>query len=151
MQFKARRIVKWVGLTFSGILLAALLLLVLAIVDTVGCFHEPPFWLETSGTSVIIHVESLGDYVSAVGHIRIQEASSGKVIFEAASEDRVPVFLNFHFSVGENPTHLVDSEGNTYHVVEPQGKNTFTLQSGVKYMVRVWGDSWTYREASFKF
>jgi hypothetical protein len=153
MQFKTRNVFKWVGLSFGGILLAALLLFILAFADVLGCFHEPPFWLETRGTSVIVHVDRFGDYVSSISHIRISDASSGRVIYEAVAKDRdrVPCFLNFRFSVGENPTQMVDWEGDTYRVVEPQGKNTFTLQTGIKYRLRVWGDSWTYREDSFKF
>jgi hypothetical protein len=153
MQFKTHKVFKWIGLTFGGILLAALLIIVLVVADVLGCFHEPPFLLETSGTSVIVYVDRFGDYVSAVGHIRISDASSGKVIYEAVAKDRdrVPCFLNFRFSVGENPTQMVDWKGDTYRIVEPQEKNTFTLQPGVKYRLRVWGDSWTYREDSFKF
>lgn len=151
MSLTKRRIFKWAGLAFGGTLLVGLVVLVFALADTIGFFRRPVAGLEQSPNSLIVHVETLGDYVTAVGHVRIQEATTGKVIYEAVAKDRVPCFLNFRFSVGENPTQVVDFEGNSYRITEPQGENTFTLQTGMKYKIRLWGDSWTYSEASFKF
>jgi hypothetical protein len=150
MPLTKRKIVKWTGFTFGGILLVVLLVIVLAIADTLGFFHEPPLNLVQSGNSVIVHVETLGEYQTTVGHLRLKEADSGKIIYEVVAEGRAPQIFNFRLVAGDNSTKVIDPEEKSYRVVEPRGTNTFTLQSGVKYRLRIWGDSWTYREASFK-
>jgi hypothetical protein len=156
MQFKTRNVFKWVGLTFGGILLAALFLFVLVFADVLGFFRRPPLRLEQSGSSVIAHVETLGEYPTTVGRVRITEAASGKVVFEVAASKEFAGKMamqihNFRLTAGENSTRAVEPEINPYTVVVPNGKNTFTLQPGVKYRLTLWGDSWTFSEASFKF
>jgi hypothetical protein len=156
MQFKARKVFKWVGLTFGGILLAALLLFSLAFADALGFFRRPPLRLEQSGSFIIVHVETLGEYPTTVGHVQITEAALGNVVFEVVARKEFAGKMetqihNFRLTAGENSTRAVEPEINPYTVVVPSGKNTFTLQPGVKYRLTLWGDSWTFSEASFKF
>ncbi len=156
MRLKTRRIFKWIGLTFGGILLATLFVFVLAFVDTLGYFHEPPLRLVQSGKVVTVHVETLGEYPSTVGHVRIAEDASGKVVFEMRAKKefigKMAAQLHyFQLAVGENSAKAIDPEGSIYNLVEPRGMDTFTLRPGIKYRLRIWGDSWTYSEKSFKF
>jgi hypothetical protein len=92
-------------------LLAAAAIFLLAFADALGFFRRPPLWLEMNGTAATVHVERLGEYVTAVGHVRLKEASSGKVIYEIVGKDRAPEISNFHLKVGENSSQVVDPEG----------------------------------------
>jgi hypothetical protein len=121
-----------------------------ALVAAVGCFKRPAVKLEPSGSSVIVHVETLGEYPTTVRHIRLKNASSGNVIFELLTESGTPQIYSFRLSVGENSTHVADPEHGSYRVAEPSGKNTFSLQSGVRYRLTIWGNGWPSSETDLK-
>jgi hypothetical protein len=117
-----------------------LLCSLMVVVTAVGCFKRPAVRLETSGSSVIVHVETLGEYPTTVRHIRLKDASSGRVVLEMLTESGTPQIYNFRLSVGENSLHLVDPEHGSYRVAEPSGKNAFFLQRGVHYQLMIWGE-----------
>jgi hypothetical protein len=121
------------------------------LVAAVGCFKRPAVKLENSGSSVIVHVETLGEYPTTVRHIRLKDATSGRVIFELLTESGTPQIYSFRLLVGENPTHVADPEHGTYRVAEPSGKNTFSLQPGVRYRLTIWGNGWSSSETDLKF
>jgi len=117
----------------------------------VGCFKRPPVKLENSGSSVIVHVETLGEYPTTVRRVQISNATSGKVILELQAENGTPQIYNFRLSAGENSTRIADPEHGSYRVVEPSGKKTFTLEAGVRYRLSIWGNGWPSSEAEVKF
>lgn len=123
----------------------------MVLVTAVGCFKRPAVRLENSGSSVIVHVETLGEYPTTVRHIRLKDASSGKVVLELLTESGTPQIYSFRLSVGENSTHVTDPEHGSYRVAEPSGKNSFSLQPGVHYRLTIWGNGWPSREADLKF
>jgi hypothetical protein len=129
---------------------AILIFALVAFVAAVGCFKRPAVKLQNNGSSVIVHVETLGEYPTTVRHIRLQDALSGKVIFELMSESGTPQIYSFRLSVGENSTHIADPEHGTYRVTEPSGKNTFSLQAGVRYRLTIWGNGWGSSETDLK-
>jgi hypothetical protein len=129
------------------------LILVCALIGllaAVGCFKRPTLRLENSGSSVIVHFETLGEYPTTVRRIRLRDASSGKVIFELLTESGTPQIYSFRLSVGENSTHVADPEHGSYRVAEPRGKNTFSLQPGVHYRLTIWGNGWPSSETDLK-
>lgn len=144
-----RRILKWTLWSTGGVVIFAVLLFVLAIADALGFFHDPPLRLEQNKSTLTAHVERLGEYYCPVGRIRIQESDSGTVIYEAIGKEGAPVIFNFKLAAGANTTRLTGDESDSYFVVTPRGQSTFTLTPGVGYRLTVWGDSWTFRRASF--
>jgi hypothetical protein len=116
------------------------------------CYGPPAITLEHSGPSaVIVHVETLGEYPTTVRHIRIEDASSRKVVLELLTASGTPQIYSFRLSAGENSTNLADPSSGTYRVTVPVGKDTFTLQPGVRYRVTLWGDGWFASGANVKF
>jgi hypothetical protein len=115
-----------------------------------GCFKRPALRLESSASSVIVHVETLGEYPTTVRHIQLREDPSGKVIFELLTESGTPQIYSFRLSVGENSIRVVDPEHGSYRVVEPNGKNTFSLRTGVHYRLRIWGNGSASIETGLK-
>jgi hypothetical protein len=137
-------------------LLLALSMIVPAIAGLLGFFHEPPLKIDQSGNFAIVNVETLGEYPTTIGRVRITDDASGRVVLEDAAKRELldkagAQIYNFRLAVGENSTNVVEPESGTYEVIEPCGRNSFILQQGVKYRLRIWGDSWTYRETSFRF
>ncbi|HEV7218682.1 MAG: hypothetical protein ACHP8A_15260 [Terriglobales bacterium] len=122
-----------------------------ALLAAVGCFKRPTLRLENTGSFVIVHVETLGEYPTTVRRIRVKDSSSGKVIFELLAESGTPQIYNFRLSAGENSIHVANPEHGFYRVVEPSGKNTFSLQSGVRYRLMIWGNEWSASETDLKF
>jgi hypothetical protein len=90
---------------------------------------------------VTAHVERLGEYYCPVGHIRIQESESGKIVYESVAAHYTPVIFNFKMVAGANPTRLIGDDSDSYRVIEPRTGSTFTLVRGVRYRLTVWGDS----------
>jgi hypothetical protein len=144
-----RRILKWILWSIGGAVILGGLLFVFAVADTLGFFHEPPLRLERTGSGLTAHVEVLGEYYCPVGRIRIQESESGTVVYEAVGKQGAPEIFNFKLAAGTNTTRLVGEDSDSYNVVMPKRQNTFTLTPGNHYRLTVWGDSWTFRRASF--
>jgi len=117
----------------------------------VGCFKRPAVKVESSGSSVIIHVETLGEYPTTIRHIRIKDTSSEKVVFELLTESGTPQIYSFRLSPGGNSTHVIDPEHGSYRVAEPSGKDTFVLQRGVPYRLTIWGDGSRSSEVDVRF
>ena len=116
-----------------------------------GCFKRPAIQLEKSADSVVVHVETLGEYMTTVRRVRIDDASSGKVIFDLMTESGTPQIFSFRLSAGENSTHIADPEHGSYRVAEPTGRNTFSLQKGTRYRLMIWGDGRSPSEADIQF
>jgi hypothetical protein len=112
---------------------------------------RPNLWLETKGTNVIVHVETLGEYPTTILHIQIKDTSSGNVIFELVNEQGTPQIHNFSLSIGDNPVSVADPQHGFYRVVVPAGGNKFVLRPGINYRILVWGDGWLPNHANLKF
>jgi len=145
------RILKWILWFAGGAALVFALCFVLAFADALGLFHDPPLWLEQNGSKLTAHIERLGEYVSPVGRIQIQESDSGKVIYECVAKHEPSAVLNFKLQKGMNPVNLLGNESESYVVIEPHGEETYSLRDGITYRVTVWGDKWTFRRAKFVF
>ena len=135
----------------AGVVLTAALIFVLAFADALGFFHDPPLRLEQNGSTLTAHIERLGEYVSPVGRIQIEESDSGKVIYECVARHQPSAVLRFNLQKGVNPINLMGDESESYVVIEPHGEETFSLKSGINYRITVWGDTWTFRKAKFVF
>ena len=151
MPTSRREILNCILWSLGGAVLLVGLLLILAVADALGFFHDPPLRLEQTGSTVTAHVETLGDYQTTVGRKRIQESQSGKIVYESVVAQRAPQIFNFKLVDGENPTRLVGDDSDSYRVIEPRSGRTFTLQRGTRYRLTVWGDAWTFSRASFAF
>jgi len=143
------------GLTGSGraeklrVLLSLFALAVL--LTALGCFARPAVRLERIGSSVVVHVDTLGEYPTTVRHIRLWEASSGKVLFELLAKGGTPQIYFIRLSAGENSTQVADPEHGSYRVVEPGGRNSFSLQQGVQYRLTIWGSGLLPSESDIRF
>jgi hypothetical protein len=125
--------------------------LLVALVAAASFFKRPPLRLERSASSVIVHVETLGEYPTTVRHVQLRDDRSGKVIFELLTESGTPQIHNFRLSIGENSARVAEPENGSYRVVEPSGKNTFSLQRGVHYRLRIWGNGSASSDTDLKF
>ncbi len=123
----------------------------LALVAMTGCFKRPAIRLEYTGASVVVHVETLGEYPTTIRHVRIVEISSGKVVFDLLPQSGTPQIYNFKLIAGENPTRLADPEHGSYRVDEPKGKDTFLLQKGSRYRLTIWGEGWPPSKTDVQF
>jgi hypothetical protein len=149
LPLTGRKNLKRICYSAAGALLFGTLLIVVAFADALGVFHEPPLRLEQSSSTVVVHVERLGEYFCPVGRIRIQESDSGKTVFESVAKGTAPAIFNFKLIAGSNPTQINSWFSDSYSVLRPGSDASFWLQRGVRYRITVWGDSWTFRRASF--
>jgi len=133
----------------AGAILSIGLVFVLAFAEQLGFFHDPPLWLEQNKSTLTAHVERLGEYYCPVGRIRIQESESGRIVYEAIGKQGASLLFNFQLTSGSNSIRLMGEESDSYRVVTPGGQSTFTLKPGNRYRLTVWGDSWTFRRATF--
>ena len=132
--------------------IAILMSVMVALVAMTGCFKRPAIRLERAGgASVVVHVETLGEYPTTIRHVEIKEISSGKVVFDLLADSGSPQIYNFRLIAGENPTRVADPEHGSYRVDEPKGKATFTLQKGARYRLTIWGDGWPPSKTDVQF
>lgn len=123
----------------------------LALVSMTGCFKRPAIRLDYTGASVVVHVETLGEYPTTIRHVMIEEISSSKAVFDLLAESGSPQIYNFKLTAGENPTRLADPEHGSFRVNEPKGKDTFLLQKGTRYRLTIWGEGWLPSKSEIQF
>jgi hypothetical protein len=115
---------------------------ILALIAMTARFNRPAIRLEHAGASVVVHVETLGEYPTTIRRVQIKEISTGKVVYELLAENGAPQIYNFKLVPGENSTHLADPEPGSYRIDEPNGQNSFLLEPGVRYRLKIWGNGW---------
>jgi hypothetical protein len=105
----------------------------------VAC-SRPPLHVRQDGPTVIIDMQSLGEYPSDVAGIRLVDAVSKEVVWELKGRDG-PQLGRVNLTIGENPTLPADIRHGTYEVLKPAGKQTFTLAAKSAYIVEVWANA----------
>ncbi len=94
---------------------------------------------EHLGNSVVIHVETLGEYPTSVGRIRLTEVSSSKTIWEIQRSAGTPQLWKFELRSGENPViPTVVTGGGSFSVVAPIEAESFSLSIDSRYRLTVW-------------
>jgi hypothetical protein len=123
-----------------------------AFVAVVGCFKRPAVKLENSGSSVIVHVETLGEYATTVRHIRLKEASSGKVIFELLTGKWNTADLQFSALERGQPYYPCRrSRARLLSSSRAQREEHLRPQTGVRYRLTIWGNGWPPSKTDLKF
>ncbi|MGB8262069.1 MAG: hypothetical protein WCE75_17050 [Terracidiphilus sp.] len=143
---------RWACWIVGSILLLFLALSILALNDAFG----PPLSIERKGSVRIVHVETLGEYPTTIRHVRIEEAGTGKVVFDARirpehrgrSEEQIH---NFRLQAGENPIDAVNPDEDVYAIVEPKGRASFSLSPGTDYRLTVWETPWIPSREKLRF
>jgi len=124
--------------------------LLLVIVAGTAILGRPPLWLETSECSIVIHVETLGEYPTTVRHIQLKSVASGDVLFEVIRGSGAPQIHSFRLSIGKNQVNIADPQAGTYRVLRPAVSDSFDLRQGEKYKLTVWGNGWLPAHANLQ-
>lgn len=111
---------------------------VFALVVTSACDGRPPLRLHVSVRTVLIDVQTLGEYPTSVARLRLLDDQNNTVVWEIASNGSAPQLARFSLGIGDNPVQLPDVCSGTYRVVAPDAP-TFVLQAGRTYRIDVWG------------
>lgn len=119
---------------------ACLLLISVGVGMVVIACSRPPVHVVQDGPSVVIDMQSLGEYPSDVAGIRLIDASSKDVVWEVKGRDRAQLG-RIRLTIGENPTLPTDIRHGTYDVLKPAGKQTFTIAPNTAYIVEVWANA----------
>ena len=143
---------RWTCWIVGSTLVWSVVLVVLAFLGVFG----PPLSIEQKGSIRIVHVETLGEYPTTIRRVRIEEARTGKVVFEARirpehqgrSGEQIH---NFGLQAGDNPVNAVNPDEDVYAIVEPKGRASFALSPGTEYRLRVWGFSWIPSREKLRF
>ncbi|HKF49816.1 MAG TPA: hypothetical protein VKB38_20815 [Terracidiphilus sp.] len=105
---------------------------------------------------MVVHVETLGEYPTTIRHLRIVEASSGRVVLDLVAKAEyantgATQTRNFSLVSGKNSTHLLKPGIDSYEVRVPESGRTFNLQPGVAYRLKAWNGSWIASQTKFSF
>lgn len=99
---------------------------------------RPPLRVSTDGQSVLIDMQTLGEYPSDVERLRLTDATDKRVVWEVKGRGE-PQLGSIQLRVGENAVAISDVCHGTYDVLVPGGAGTFKLEAGKRYVVEVWG------------
>ncbi len=102
-----------------------------------ACSH-PPIRLERTGASVVVHLETLGEYATAIQRIKITEELTDRVVWELDAAEGVPQLWRFSLIPGRNEASL-NAVGGRFRVVVPRDQATFDLSPAGRYRMDVWG------------
>jgi hypothetical protein len=134
------------------IVIAFRLFLVIALFSAVGCGVSPPLSVHELNGRLVVDLRTLSDYPSTVTRVRLSENSSGRVVWEIQSASGTPQIWTIELSAGPNATNLPPNvQYGNYSVVAPLNADRFFLQSGIEYLIQVWGESAAKRPATARF
>lgn len=98
---------------------------------------RPPLHVVQDGSSIVIDLQSLGEYPSDVAGIRLIEHSRKEVVWEVNGRNS-PRLGRIKLRVGKNSVLPSDIRHGQYEVVTPSGEQTFTIAPATRYVVEVW-------------
>jgi hypothetical protein len=113
-------------------------LLGLSFALTTACLL-PNFEVVHSHGEVRLDFQSLGEYPSTVGMIRVSESASGRVAWEVRARRPYPKLWGVSLRPGKNPSQLRSAGNRPYEVIVPR-TGVFILNRGVSYRVEVWAE-----------
>jgi len=90
--------------------------------------------------AVIIDVQTLGEYQTTIGRIRLTERREGRVVWELVATGRLPQIHTVELRRGENPAVLASVRSGRYEILTPRGVDSFVLEDGKLYLIEVWGE-----------
>jgi hypothetical protein len=118
---------------------------------------RPPLQVQRAGDLFVVDVQTLGEYMTSVGRIRLR--TGDEVVWEVRARGRVPQIWTFGLRVGENSRVPVCGGGprtscegpeilEGYQQVSPSTAS-FVLERGRCYVLEVWGnESWWSRAST---
>lgn len=112
-----------------------LFVLLCAAAALLGC--SPPMDISIEGRSIVIDLQSLGEYPSDVAGLRLIEADSKEVIWELKESEHAQLG-RIELKLGENPLQPIDVRHGSYDVVTPTGATSFTLVPKTRYVAEAW-------------
>jgi hypothetical protein len=128
----------------------ALCIVMVLLVIWIGLrWNAPPLRLVRTGTEITVDVQTLGEYPTAVNHIRLSDVNQSAVLWEVQGDAQIHKFT---LRMGENPASLWADHG-LYRVVTPEGVERFVLRRGTTYRIELWGGKGLFpkRRATFLF
>ncbi len=103
-----------------------------------ACSRPPVLVVERGGT-VVVDVQTLGEYPTTVERIRLLDAG-GRVVWHIQAPQTSQI-RTLELRAGENSVHL-DAD-RPYDVIVPRNRSTFTVRPGAPYVVEICGGtSW---------
>lgn len=124
-------------------------ILLLLLGCTVGL---PPLTVEEGEDSIVLGIQTLGEYPSAVSRVLIEEVESGKVVLELRAGETVPQIWKITLKKGRNPTIPFESLNGRYEILTPLDGEDFLLELGKEYRTTLWGaDGRSSRSTTFSF
>lgn len=99
---------------------------------------RPPLRVSSEAGAVVIDMQTLGEYPSDVGRVRLTDPSTNQVIWEVEGRDE-PQLGRVRLQAGQNAAAIQDVRHGSYSVVIPSEGATFMLKPGVQYRLEVWG------------
>src|SRR5215212_9411483 len=98
---------------------AASALMVVMAIALLRC-GRPPLRVTTESRSVVIDMQTLGEYPSDVTRVRLTDAASKRVVWEVKGRGESQLG-RVQLSVGENAAVIADVRHGSYDVLAPAG------------------------------
>lgn len=130
-----------------------LVLLLLVHVVREALWGIPHVWVEETSDGVVVHFERLGEYPTSLQEVTLEERETGTVVWHLVADGPAPQRHNLELHPGSNPAHLPGYGSRRFRVLVPAEADTFVLESGVVYRLRLDSDAalTTTGKAEFEF
>ena len=100
--------------------------------------NAPPLGLVRTPAQVVVDVQTLGEYPTTVTRIRLTDLNHSTVVWEITADDGRAQIHTLTLNAGENPAKI-DADFGKYRVIIPERADHFSLRSGTKYRIELWG------------
>lgn len=126
------------------------LMFLMTMTVTGGCKLAPSLRVDSKGSSIVVDVQSFGEYGTEIRRIRLTDRTEDRVIWEVVAQKQIhPSLHTFTLSVGANPTK---EWRDGYDLVVPRDGDSFFLEKAREYLIEVWSGEgkWTRSYESFQ-
>jgi hypothetical protein len=108
---------------------------------------RPPLRIQPSGQSVRVDVQTLGEYKTTVGRIRL--SCDGQRTWEVLAGSDSSQIHGFTLRPGVNPCYQDEVSEPEYRVVFPVGSPNFEIRAGAVCALEIWGSGTAVSRAEF--
>ncbi|MGO9440557.1 MAG: hypothetical protein ACLPXM_08440 [Terriglobales bacterium] len=121
----------------------------------VGCASRPSIRLTQTADTVVVHVETLGEYPTTITRVRLTDRNTGEVVLDLTAlfppTDNRSQIYKITLCAGQNNIATAFPEYEAYRAVTPAFEKTFALKRGKEYLIEMWGKSSRASKAVIEF
>jgi len=99
-------------------------------------FSTPPLEMRTTNEKVVINLQRLGEYNSALKKLTLVDCITEKIVWELrAKENKFIALWTFELAAGANSSHVAKNDLKQSEITNPKNARSFELKKNNLYKI----------------